>query len=87
MCSIRGNSSSKNNNNNASAASSNNYEQAIREVVLQRVETKDEYGRRLAGLVVNKLRLPRARAEVPPSVPILPVACMHGFYRFWYRYY
>ena len=62
VCSIRGNSSSKNNNNNASAASSNNYEQAIREVVLQRVETKDEYGRRLAGLVVNKLRLPRARA-------------------------
>ena len=34
----------------------------VNQVVLQRIETKDEYGRRLAGLVVNKLRLPRARA-------------------------
>ena len=39
-----------------------NYEQAIREVVLQRSETRDEYGRRLAGMVMNRLRGPRARA-------------------------
>ena len=38
------------------------YEQAIRETVLQRAETKDEHGKRLAGLVINKLRGPRARA-------------------------
>jgi hypothetical protein len=31
-------------------------------VVLQRTESQDEYGRRLAGLVMNRLRLPRARA-------------------------
>jgi hypothetical protein len=39
-----------------------NYEQAIREVVLQRTESKEEYGRRLAAMVMNKLRAPRSRA-------------------------
>lgn len=51
-----------------SGSATNNYEKAIREVVLQRVETKDEYGRRLAGLVVNKLRLPRARAVLSATL-------------------
>jgi len=47
-----------------------NYEQAIREVVLQRAESQSEYGRRLAGLVVNRLRLPRARAVFAATMVI-----------------